>query len=236
VIPRTSFPLMSGGLESAAQATALIIALMIDPDAVAAHAQQDEVPAVDPEPPVVAATSKDPRSARPMEIAAGAHSQASLGTLPDVDVGVGVGLGLSGQRWRVDLRGSYGVRRNQPGYLPSTPGAYGQFNITTVAVVGCHRLGPDEVSFGPCAVLEGGMVSVEGHGASTGFSKRAPWIAVGAGAYLSLAMGRHLFGGVEVELMFPLYRPEYVYQDLPGVAFQAPALGGRALLGMGWRF
>lgn len=80
------------------------------------------------------------------------------------------------------------------------------------------------------------MVSAEGYGTSVGFSKRAPWAALGGGGYLSVAMGRYLCGSLEFDVHFPLYRPSYVFQDLPGVVFQAPAVGLRALTGVGWRF
>jgi hypothetical protein len=219
--------------ESAAQATALIVALMIDPDAVAANAHEDQaapVPAPTPTIPVAA------RSEQPLELVANLHSQVSYGTLPEIDVGVGIGVALSGRRWRAALRGSYGLRRDQVGALPSGSGAYGRFNITTGALTGCYRVEQSALAFGPCVVGEAGVVSAEGHGASAGFGKHAPWVALGPGGYLSVALGRHLRGSVEAEVLLPLYRPEYVFQDLPGVAFKAPSVGGRALLSIGWRF
>lgn len=219
--------------ESAAQATALIIALMIDPDAVAANAQEGQSAAVSAPTPAVAAAMS---SEQPLETVATLHSQASYGTLPEADVGVGLGVSVSGRRWRAELRGTYGLRRDQISELPSGAGAYGRFNITTGALTGCYRLEKSAFAFGPCAIVEAGVVSAEGHGASEGFSKHAPWIAVGAGGYLSVAVGRHLRGSVEADILFPMYRPEYVFRELPGVAFKAPGVGGRALVGMGWRF
>jgi hypothetical protein len=143
---------------------------------------------------------------------------------------------LSGRRWRAELRGTYGLRRDQPSELPSGVGAYGRFNLTTGALTGCYRLQQGAFAFGPCAIAEAGVVSAEGHGASAGFAKHAPWIALGAGGYSSVALGHHLRGSLEADLLFPMYRPDYVFQDLPGVAFKAPAVGGRALVSMGWRF
>lgn len=217
---------------SVAEATALIIALMIDPDAVAANAQdRQEESAAGATP---AAQDRSPE-AWPITFLAGLHGQGSLGTLPEMDVGVGAGLGLSGRRWRLELRGTYGLRRNQARELPSVAGARGRFNFTAGALAGCYRLGPSGVGFGPCAIAEAGVVSAEGYGASEGFSKHAPWAALGGGGYLSLAMGR-LYGSLELDVLFPLYRPSYVFRDLPGVVFQAPAAGLRALAGLGWRF
>jgi hypothetical protein len=220
--------------QSVAEATALIIALMIDPDRVAASSQElEEKPPSTGTPPAVAAPPAGPRS---VEFVAGLHAQGSLGTLPGFDVGVGLGIGLSGRRWRMELRGTYGLRRDQVAYLPSLAGAYGRFNITTGALAGCFNLGQPRLAFGPCGVGEAGVVSAEGYGASVGFSKRAPWVALGGGGYLSIAMGSHLRASLEIDVLFPMYRPEYVFQDVPGVVFQAPAAGGRALTGVAWRF
>jgi hypothetical protein len=219
--------------KSVAEATALILALMIDPDAVAANSQErKEGPAAGPTPSVPVASPGDAT----VDWLAGAHVQVSSGTLPDLDVGMGVGVQVSGRRWRAELRGTYGLRRNQINRLPAGEGAYGQFNITTGAMTGCYSLGRPGLGFGPCVVAEAGVVSAEGHGASVGFDKRAPWIAIGAGGFLSIAMGQHLRGSAEIDVLFPLYRPAYIFQDLAGVVFRAPIVGGRLLAGIEWRF
>jgi hypothetical protein len=220
--------------QSVAEATALIIALMIDPDKVAANSQDpEETPPAPEAPPAVAAPPAGPRSA---DFVAGLHAQGSLGTLPGFDVGVGLDIGLSGRRWRMEVRGTYGLRRDQVAYLPSPAGAYGRFNLASGALAGCFDLGQAGLAFGPCAVVEAGVVSAEGYGASVGFAKRAPWVALGGGGYLSFAMGRRLRASLEIDVLFPVYRPEYVFQDVAGVVFQAPAAGGRALTGMAWCF
>jgi hypothetical protein len=140
----------------------------------------------------------------------------------------------------VELRLTYGLRRDQVANLPSLAGASGRFNITTGSLAGCFNVGRPEIAFGPCAVAEAGVVSangrVNGRGASAGFSKRAPWLALGGGAYLSFALGQHLRTSLQVDLLAPTYRPAYVFQDTPGVVFQAPPVGGRALADISWRF
>ena len=84
--------------------------------------------------------------------------------------------------------------------------------------------------------MEVGRVSVQGYGAAAGFSKHAPWLALGGGAFLSLAMGRHVYTLMEVDVVAPMYRPDYVFQDVPGVVYRPPALGGRALAVVSWKF
>jgi hypothetical protein len=213
--------------KAAADAIALIIALLIDPDAVAANAKTaaPQAPSV-PEPPK--------RNKRELEFLIGIHAQGRTGTLPGPDVGLGLGIGLASARWRTDLRWSYGLRRDQVASLPS--GASGRFNIATGSLTECFNLGHMGWGFGPCAALEAGGVSVKGFGATAGFSRHALWLAVGGGAFLSHTMGQHLRVLVEMDVVAPTYRPDYVVQDVPGVVFRAPAVGGRALADVSWNF
>jgi hypothetical protein len=225
--------------QALADTTALILALMIDPDAVAATTQRpkpEPQEAKDEQSPVSAPPSA---ARRPIDVLVGVHGQGRTGTLPSLDIGVGAGVGLATSRWLVELRLTYGLRRDQVANLSSLAGAYGRFNITAGSLVGCFNAGRADVgklAFGPCAVAEAGVVSAEGHGASDGFSKRAPWLALGGGAYLSFALGQHLRTSLEVDILAPMYRPAYVFQDVSGVVFQAPAIGGRALVDIAWRF
>jgi hypothetical protein len=210
-----------------ADAIALIVALLIDPDAVAANAQAPErkAPSI-PEP----SKSNEPG----WEFWAGVHAQARVGTLPDADIGIGLALEFASPRWHTDLRWSYGLRRDQVASLPS--GASGRFNILMGSVTECFNVGQAEWGWGPCAAVEAGRVSVRGYGATAGFSRQALWLALGGGAFLSRAMGQHLRVLMELDVVAPMYRPDYVFQDIPGVVFKAPAVGGRALADISWHF
>lgn len=213
--------------QAAADAVALILALLIDPDAVAASSRASE--------PGIPSVPESPRTnERELEFMAGIHAQGRIGTLPGADIGLGLGVGVASARWRTDVRWSYGLRRDQVASLPS--GASGRFNITAGSVTECLALGQKRWRFGPCAAVEAGRVSVQGFGATAGFSRDALWLALGAGAFMSLALGPHLHAFVEVDTFAPMYRPDYVFQDLPGVVFTAPALGGRALTEISWHF
>jgi len=209
---------------SVADATALIVALMIDPDAVAGISQdpKEEHPSAAPK-----------AEHESMEFLVGPHVQGRMGTLPGVDIGLGIGVGISGRRWRSDLRWTYGLKE-QVATLPS--GASGRFGIVTGSVSGCFNLGQEQPAFGPCAVIEPGLVSTSGYGASAGFSKHAAWLAVGGGVYLSSSWGRYLRATLEVDVLMPLHRPDYVFQDVPGVVFRAPAVGSRALAAIACHF
>lgn len=210
---------------SLADATALIIALMIDPDAVASNprASVSDVPA-----------PKPPGASTPVLFWAGIHGQGRLGTLPGVDVGVGVGVGLMVRRWRTDMRWTYGLRQDQPASLAA--GASGRFNIAAGSLTECLELGQPGFAFGPCAVLEAGVVSALGYGSGAGFSRHAAWLAFGAGPFAEVALTHHLRAALEVDVLLPAYRPDYVFQDIPGVVFTAPPVGGRVVGDVRWFF
>jgi len=216
--------LESPSCPSVANATALIVALMIDPDAVAGVAQVSK----EENRPAAQRTEHDS-----LKFLAGAHVQGRIGTLPGIDIGLGVGLGLLGRRWRTDLRWTYGLKE-RVATLPS--GASGRFGISTGSLSECLNLGTQPSAFGPCALMEAGLVSVSGYGASAGFSKHAAWFAVGGGVYMSSSWGRYLRATLELDVLMPLHRPDYVFQDVPGVVFRAPAVGSRALAAIACHF
>jgi len=219
--------------QAAADAIALIIALSIDPDAVAAS---DQGTGASAPPPVVlqAPRHEERHDERPLRIVASVHGQGRLGASPAADLGVGVGIGLAGARWRTDLRWTYGLRHDQVASLSS--GAAGRFNLATGSLTGCMDAGLVAVALGPCAVVEAGRASVTGYGATAGFSRDVPWVALGGGAFSSLPLSKHLRASMELDVLLPLYRPDYVFADMPGVVFKAPAVGARALFDVSWEF
>jgi len=215
-----------------ADATALIIALMIDPNAVAAHATPPR-----PAPPPA---SSDPTTQEERRVAylVGIHAAGSYGTLPSIDAGLGGGVGLAGRRWRVELRGTYGLRRDQRVTAPSPapPDSYGRFNFAAAALAGCVNFGREGLAFGPCADAEVGMLSAKGVGVSEGFSAQTLWLAMGAGAYAAIPLGPHLSLPLHLDVVAPLLRPEFVFRNVPTRVFRAPVVGGRISAGVEFHF
>ena len=215
-----------------ADATALIIALMIDPNAVAAHAMQPKpVPATPPG----ETTPPPPKKPRSVEYLVGIHAAGSYGTLPSVDVGLGGGVGLAGRRWRVELRGTYGLR-DQKAMAAAPPGAYGQFNFTAAALAACFNFGREGLAFGPCADAELGVVSAKGVNVSESLPAQTLWSALGAGAYAAIPLGHHLSLALHADVLAPLRRTEFVFKNEPSRVFQAPAVGGRMSIGVELHF
>lgn len=228
--------LEAGSCAELANATALIIALMIDPDAVAEH-----TPPPTPSPPAPpVARPREGQATQPLQYHAGLIVMGSQGTLPSADVGVGGGLGLSGRRWRADVRASYGLRRDQKASAPLPPGGHGQFNFFSALLAGCFRLGGPDVEWGPCAVGEFGVTSAKGVGVERALPEQVPWWAVGAGGYAVIRLSRRWAVPLHGEALLPLRRSGYVFQDGKGDVsarvFKAARLGVRVSAGVELRF
>jgi hypothetical protein len=226
--------LEAGSCRELAKATALIIALMIDPDAVAAHAP--------PAPPPASPAPKSPggNPAQALDFLAGIIVAGSQGTLPSPDVGLGGTLGLSGRRWRVDVRASYGLRRDQKASAPLPPGGYGRFNFFSALLAGCWNLGGPGVAWGPCAVGEFGVMSAEGVGVNRTLPAHVPWWAVGAGGYAVVPLSRRWAIPVHLDALLPLRRSEYVFRDSGGQVsarvYKAAPVGVRVSAGLELHF
>jgi len=232
--------LEAASCQDLADAAALIVALMIDPNAVAAHATPLRPVAVPP-PPVEAppATQPDPApetKRRAVEYLVGIHATGSYGTLPSIDAGLGGGIGLQGRRWRAELRGTYGLRRDQKAMAAAPAGAYGQFNFTAAAFAGCFNFGRESLAFGPCAGGELGAVSAKGFGVTQGFPANTLWSALGAGGYAAVSLGHHLSLPLHLDVLAPLRRSQFVFKNEPQVVFQAPAVGVRMSAGIELNF
>lgn len=226
--------LEAGSCRELANATALIIALMIDPDAVAAHTP----PPAPPSPPAPSPPASKP--ARPLDTQIGLIVTGTQGTLPSPDVGVGASVGLSGRRWRLDLRASYGLRRDQTATAPVPPGGHGQFSFFSALLTGCWNLGGPGLAWGPCAVGEFGVVSAKGVEVDRALPAHVPWWAVGAGGYAVIPLARRWAVPIHLDALLPLRRSEYVFRDTQGNVsarvFKAAPLGVRVSAGVELRF
>jgi hypothetical protein len=235
-----------------ADATALILALTIDPDVVATRPARPNPPAPTPPPPppppppprLPVPTAPVPAAVQPApqkqsssnNFLLGLQAQGSQGTLPSVDLGLGGSVGVVGRRYRVEIRGAYGLRRDQIANAVTPAGAYGKFNFLAATLAGCFNLGGQAVAFGPCADAEVGVVSAQGFGVSQSFSTSKPWLAIGAGGYAAISLGPRWSVPLHLDILAPLLRPEFVFKNVPSRVFQAPVVGVRVSAGIELRF
>lgn len=222
-----------------ASASALIVALMIDPDAVAAHAKNTaetkaEVrPAPPPAPAPVVPSPASPRSTLGLVAAGGA---AHLGVLPAADAGFELGLGLVRAGWRGELRLAYFPRRVRSEPVADVPGAYGRFGFSAATVDGCRLAKWQRVELGGCALLEAGILAGEGFGASEPSTQLTPWLGLGAGGVLVVEATAWLRFPLHVEGVVPLWRPNFVFRRADHPIFRSAPVGGRLTLAAEARF
>jgi hypothetical protein len=228
--------------QALANATALIVALIIDPDAVAAH--KDETKVVPPTPvpslPVAAPTTAPPepakQGARTTHGLLGFAAAGNLGVLPSADVALSVHLGVARQRWRIEARGAYGLRQVQSEALSDPPGAFGRFSFVAGTLAGCRTfLGP-RIEVGPCASAEVGAVRGQGFGATENTSKNTPWVALGAGGLVLVQANRWLYFPIHADAVIPLWRPSYVFGNVETPIFRSWIVGARLTAGVELRF
>jgi len=232
-----------------ANATALIVALMIDPDAVAARtgkAEGEETPP--PAPPVPMARLPAPTPMRssaelgnPIARATygllGVAAAGNLGVMPSPDVGGSASVGVIRPRWRGEARAAYGFRQVQSASLADPSGAYGRFSFLAGTLAGCMTFYLPNLEMGPCASAEVGVVRGQGFRTSRTSSKDAPWIALGAGGWLAIRASPWLYFPIHVDAVFPLWRPRYVFVgDVSTPIFQSWFVGGRLTAGVELRF
>ena len=216
-----------------ADATAMILALAIDPNVVATLPVRSKAPS----PPPFAESQAAPyKRSPPVNFLFGLQATGSQGTLPSVDVGVGGSVGVVARHYRVELRAAYGLRRDQAAKAVTPADAYGRFNFLAGTLVGCFNLGQEALAFGPCADVEAGVVSAQGFGVSESFLVHRAWLAVGAGGYVAISLGRHWSVPLHLDVLAPIQRPEFVFNNVPNRVFQAPAVGVRASVGIELRF
>jgi len=210
-----------------ASAAALIVALAIDPDAVAASRSPPPVatfdppassspppapPPTSPEPPPRAPPPVRPVPARP-ESGGAPGGGLELGvlldtaTLPGVSAGPSIALTLAPARGMgLALEGAYVLPRfADAGSGDGDKGA--DVALGLGALSGCARLALGEAEIGPCGGLEAGALLAEGRGFRTSSSDTVTWLGLrlGAEARVPLAgsFGLRAGAGAVVALLRP---------------------------------
>jgi hypothetical protein len=235
-----------------ANATALIVALMIDPAATLVRESMAlDKPDSRPLPPTAPARPTPPpapaargpantlftNTLSTNTLFVGAVASGSLGVLPAPDLAAAGAVGLAGSNWRVELRGAYGLRHVESDVLAATSGGHGEFQARFLGTLtGCLTRSPSGIEWGFCLDVEGGVIQGRGKGTSTTEDKLQPWLGVGAGGLFALRAGKHLAFPVHVDAIVPVWRPTYVFTNVPSPIFRAWPVGGRLTASVEWRF
>jgi hypothetical protein len=235
-----------------AEATALIVAIMVDPDRASVAASRPSASAnvssavassssAAPAAPVLSAPPPPvPSRDRPVRArsagatprwGASARSLVDIGTLPDTAVGVGVGLAAVVGHLRSDV--ALNVFPGRTYTFPSAGGAGADMSAWSAAGDFAYvtRLGPSQLALGGGAEVT--YLSAMGVKGAAPFAPRSGslvWPALRADAALTIPTVGPVFLRLEAVALAPLRRPT-VDIDPIGVVHQPSTLAGR--LGVG---
>ncbi|MGK4006913.1 hypothetical protein WMF31_30095 [Sorangium sp. So ce1036] len=230
---------------SMSRAAALIVAMSIDPDAVArnAAAQPAAQPAPPsavaapvagaPRPPPAAAARPPAASERDLEGALWLSAHIEQALVPAVGIGLAAGGGIRSGWFRAD--GAAGVVPSSSSRIAGMA-AGAEFQLWFLEVDACARALERPLSVYVCALGRQHWLLARGREVDEAFARTAPIFAAGLGTLV----GRRFAGPLRVEgalhAVAPLRRPRFVVENLEGAVYRPPAAGLSARLGLALAF
>jgi hypothetical protein len=231
---------------SVARATALVIALALDPSASLEPEDdppppQPAIPPPRPEPPPrptrpptsPVPTGPDRDGLHPLLFATVGAERALLpGVAPNVALGFGVTFGPV----RTDL--GLRITPTRSTSLTNVPGAGISVGAMDLALRACGRLVDRSIALHGCAAARAVRFSGEAFGVTESYRERAYTLAIEPG-FVARFPARSRFGlELDLALVVPVTRPDFVVTRLGAdiSAFRVSALGGRAGIGASVRF
>lgn len=208
--------------ERLADATALVLALAVDPEALARR-------------PVASTKSSPPseESGTTIGLALRPLLAGDLGTLPFPGTGIGAAVALLIGRARVELSGAYWFLQRVERVVGE--GVGGSFQLVSGGLRGCFSPKQGTLELGACAGFEAGPLLGAGIGLADSGRGQSLWAAIlggaGAGLHLSHVWSLRADAGVGYA---PL-RPRFVAEGLGTIQESSPMVG-RAQLGVEARF
>ena len=207
---------------AAADATALIVALMIE----AAPTTIEAAPTA-ARPAAAAARS-------PLTVSVGPTTAIDVGTLPAPTAGAGVRAGLKLGRTAFDLA-ALAWASTSTTIAGSNPPVGGTFRFFSASLAVCPTLAAGRFELGACGEAE--LVQVRGHGSgvSVPYENAYAWMSVGAGALARLRVSRHLSIPFRLAALVPLAHPSFVLKgvvEAQGQVYTPSPVLGRAELGI----
>jgi hypothetical protein len=232
-----------------ASATAVILALMIDPNAAARAAAEDPPPRVEPPPQVTApppppgpmhqpppidavASRASPR--RPVRFVASASAAGDAGTMPGASVGGAIAVASLLGPYRLGVRAGYFPHRSE--VLGARPTAGGDFSLFDAGFDACralvdHRRARAEL----CAGVEIDHLEGQGFGVTVPSAGAATFGVAALGGLLDLPLASHLSAELRAGATAPFARPAF-YFDAIGTVHRPSPVGGRLSGGLAVHF
>lgn len=243
-----------------ADAAALIISMMVDPDAEPAATPEAAAPtpavadtgpdgrddpqrprAETPAPPPAEAPRRrrargvrpaaaPPTARTPLRFVVGAGAGVDVALLPGASLSVRAAAGIVVGPWRVELSGQY-----WPGngvVHPTRPDVGGRFSLAAGGATVCRDLAAGQVAgVGLCAGVEAGAVTGTSYGVTAPATASAPWAAATVSAAGALRVASRVALRVQAAAVVPVLRPDYQLENL-GTVHRLPAVGFRGLFGV----
>ncbi|MFT3776626.1 MAG: hypothetical protein QM820_65640 [Minicystis sp.] len=230
--------LHAASCEALADATALILALMIDPAAVAAAPPAPPAPeptsppaskpasSPGPEPtspPAPRPTSPPAPSLRP-RFHLLAWALADAGTLPGVAFAAGGAAALSLGALRFEL--SAGAWPSRSAVIAARPTAGGDVSLVAGSAGACYGLlAPGPFDLAPCLAMEIGRLHASGFGVTTPGEGNALWAAAKGGARFAWSPASRVAIVLRLEAAVPFVRRAFVVENLGEVHRPGPVSG-----------
>jgi hypothetical protein len=191
-----------------AEAAAFVIALAIDPSAVAEMQQRRQRPPPPIQPP--------PPRERVARFVAGPVVSGDLGTLPQPSLGLGLALGvIIGRVVRIEGTATSWFPQDIPSGNGLPGGAHTRvFILGTLR--GCLEHAWRWVELGGCVGFEAGGVEAAGFGISDPVTSQSLWLAASVGPTLAISVTNWLSFRVHVAPAVALLRPTLTVQAFRG--------------------
>ncbi|MET0389039.1 MAG: hypothetical protein ABW321_23900 [Polyangiales bacterium] len=156
------------------------------------------------------------------------------GSLPLVAAGLGAAVAIEGvASLRLELRGAY--HASQSTTLPGTPlGA--EFQLFTFGASLCRPWRFGHVQGGPCVGAEAHRVNARGFGGVVQLPGNTSWWGPSLRLFARVHIFRWLDIGVAVEVMVPVSRPQFVFEDVARQLHRVSVIALKASLGPEVRF
>jgi hypothetical protein len=227
--------------ESLARATALIIAMAIDPQAAAVVSEQAEN-SPEPEPPARDRPAPEAPVQLPPARAAALRPLVFLGFFgehalaPRLALGAEAGAGLGWRFARGDL--AAGLIPRASATLPDDPSVSGEFTLAFIALRGCAGVVEPAIGISGCATLRGARVWARGEGASPSLDQTAHVLSLEPGLLLRVAGADAVGAELTANLVVPLTRPHFVIAqgESQRELFRPPGLGAIVKLALSYEF
>jgi hypothetical protein len=228
--------LQARSCESVARATALIIALAVDPQAAAVATEpRTELPGGRP-PESDRDAPRGPPTAPPLRGVALLGLLGERALVPGMALGAEAGAGIRWRFARADM--TLGVLPSASTDLPNRLDVRGDFTLGFLALRACAGLVDDSASALGCATLRGSRIWGRGAGQIETFERTAHVLSFEPGLLLRAPGRDGLATELGVNLVVPLRRPRFVIED-DGVTydlFQPAGLGAVVKLAVGYEF